>query len=92
MIETMTEGSLEHRRKRAFYRATHRGTKELDWLIGRYAEVRLPELAGPSMDLFEKFLTIQDPELHAWIMTPERLDQPIFEGIVNEIRTFHGLT
>ena len=29
---------LEIRRKRAFYRAHHRGTKELDLILGRYAK------------------------------------------------------
>ena len=29
---------LEIRRKRAFYRASHRGTKELDIMLGRFAE------------------------------------------------------
>ena len=90
--ETMTTGSMDHRRRRALYRATHRGTKELDWLVGRYAEARLPAMPEEGMDVFERFLTIADPELHAWILAPGQLDQSAFLGIVQDIRTFHGLT
>ena len=35
---------LEIRRRRAAYRAHHRGTKEMDWLVGRYADAHLAEV------------------------------------------------
>ena len=34
----MPDNDLAMRRRRALYRATHRGSKELDFLLGRYAE------------------------------------------------------
>ena len=83
--------TMEHRRRRALYRATHRGTKELDWLIGRYVEAHLPQLSEDGMELMERFLTVPDPELHAWIMTPRQLDQNQFREIVAGIRAFHKM-
>ena len=34
----------ETRRRRAAYRACHRGTKEMDWILGRFAEAALPAM------------------------------------------------
>ena len=82
---------IEHRRRRALFRANHRGTKELDWLIGRYAQARVPAMDEAEMDVFEPFLAVPDPDLHAWIMDPARLDQNAFRPIVADLRKFHRL-
>ena len=47
----MTE-SLDDRRKRMFYQAAHRGAKEADLLLGRFATVYLPTLSVEQFDLF----------------------------------------
>jgi len=36
-----TRNDLDASRRRALYRAEHRGTKELDWLLGRFARAEL---------------------------------------------------
>lgn len=84
------ESDLESRRRRALYRAHHRGTKEMDWLVGRFADARLDGLEGEGLALFERFLELPDPELQRWLMdgaTPGTA----FIGLVAEIRAFHGL-
>lgn len=91
MSETPSLSPIEHRRRRALFRANHRGTKELDWLIGRYAEARVPAMDEAGMAVFEPFLAVPDPELHAWIMDPTRLDQVVFRPIVEDLRAFHKL-
>ena len=37
---------IEIRRRRAAYRACHRGTKEMDVVLGRFAQARLAAMAG----------------------------------------------
>ena len=44
---------LETRRRRAAYRCAHRGTKEMDIMLGRYGEAMLPTLADPQLAHFE---------------------------------------
>jgi antitoxin CptB len=92
MPESLAPASIEHRRKRALYRATHRGTKELDWLLGRFAEARLPAMTDGDMNLFEQFLQVPDPELHAWIMQPQTLDGSGFSGLIHALRDYHEMT
>ncbi len=83
---------LELRRRRAVWRATHRGTKELDILVGRYAEVRLPEMAGADLDLFEDFLAVTEAELQRWLLTPGAVADDKYTELVGAVRRFHGLT
>ncbi len=82
---------LDTRRRRAAYRAAHRGTKEMDWLVGRYADAHLEALDGEALARFERFLEIADPELQKWILTPAEIAQSEFADLVHDLRAFHGL-
>ena len=82
---------LDVRRRRASFRATHRGTKEMDWLLGRYAEAMLKTMAAADLDVFEKLIQVPDPELQTWILDPTTLEQIEFAPHVNAMRTFHKL-
>lgn len=79
------------RRRRALYRASHRGTKELDIMIGRYAQARLGALEGEALARFERFLTVADPKLQAWLFDPSLVDIEEFRGLIGDVRSFHGL-
>lgn len=79
------------RRRRARFRANHRGTKEMDWLLGRFADARVPAMAPAALAEFERLLLMPDPELHDMILYPEIAPAGRFEGLVGELRVFHGL-
>ncbi len=83
--------NLETRRRRAAYRAAHRGTKEMDWLVGRYADAHLDRLEGEALARFERFLEIADPELQRWILSPAEIAGSEFADLVHDLRAFHGL-
>jgi antitoxin CptB len=80
---------IEMRRKRAGYRANHRGTKEMDWFLGRYADAKLAYMGPDELLQFERFIAISDPELHRWIVSPQLCANSEFSGLVMEIRDFH---
>ena len=83
---------LDNRRRKAVWRATHRGTKELDLLIGRYAQARLMAMNERELGHFEDFLHVADPQLQNWLLSPVSLPQADFADLVTEMRKFHGLT
>jgi antitoxin CptB len=79
---------LEIRRKRALYRANHRGTKELDLILGRYASVRIPEMDEAGLRQFEELLALPDQSIDRWIRgfsAPEGVAAP-----VADVRAFLG--
>jgi antitoxin CptB len=82
---------LDVRRRRAAYRAAHRGTKEMDALVGRYADAKIAIFDGAALERFERFLAIADPTLQNWIFAKESVSDGEFEALVDDIRTFHGL-
>lgn len=83
--------ALELRRRRAHYRAHHRGTKEMDWLVGRYAEAHLEGMTEPELAHFERFLALPDPELQKWLLDPVSLASNEFGPLVVALRRYHGL-
>lgn len=83
---------LEMRRRRAAYRASHRGTKEMDIILGRYAEARLPGMQDDELGTFERLLALPDPMLTEWFSrgaTPA--DAGEFAGLIEALRAHHGL-
>ena len=81
----------EARRRRAVYRACHRGTKEMDIILGRFAEAELAEMSVADIGDFERLLALPDPDLQDMILHPELRPAGEFAGWVAAIRTFHGL-
>ena len=82
---------VERRRRRAAFRARHRGTKEMDWLIGRFAEARLTGMPPEGLAAFERLLLVPDPELHDMILYPEIAPAGEHADLICALRAFHGL-
>jgi len=83
---------IEVRRRRAAWRAAHRGTKELDFLVGRFAHDKVTAMADGELSRFERLLESSDPELQAWLLGPEQQPEDAeLAGLISEIRMFHGL-
>lgn len=57
----------EHRRKRLSMRAMRRGIREMDLILGRYASVRLADMAEGDLDGFEALLAENDHDLYQWV-------------------------
>ncbi len=68
MQETKAAGeSVEIRRKRLRFRAWHRGTREMDLLVGGFADAHLARFESVQLDRFEGLLLESDPDLYAWM-------------------------
>lgn len=82
---------LEPRKRRAAYRAAHRGTKEMDILLGRFSDARLAAMSAQELAEFEALLASPDPELQRWIMDVNSVPDDRVAGLVSELRAFHRL-
>ncbi len=87
----MTSVDLDVRRRRAAYRAAHRGTKEMDWLLGKYASARLEGMSEAELAEFEDLLAAPDPDLQLWIMDPTAIPDDRYAALINTLRAFHQL-
>ena len=60
--------TIDVRRKRLRFRCWHRGTRELDLILGRFADAELANLTPDQLDRYEALLANPDPDIYAWII------------------------
>ncbi len=63
----MPETEEHIRRKRLRFRSWHRGTRELDLMLGRFADRFINSLTTPQLDRYEALLDQPDPDIYRWI-------------------------
>lgn len=66
MSRTMLDNNLEIMRKRLAWRATHRGIKEMDILVGGFARAHLSKMSEPELLHFANLLELPDQDLLSW--------------------------
>ncbi len=81
--------SIESRIKRAKFRANHRGTKEMDIVLGRYAEAEAEGMSEDRLAALEELLSQPDPEIDQWIKGREA--PPALASLISDLRRFHRL-
>ena len=54
-------------RKRLRYRSWHRGTREADLLLGRFADAHLSGMDAGQLARFAALLELPDPDLVDWL-------------------------
>jgi antitoxin CptB len=59
---------LHLQRKLLLWRANHRGTREMDVLLGGFARDNIDSMQPSELDELEKLIDVPDPELMSWIV------------------------
>lgn len=62
----MNPPDIDIRRKKLLFRAWHRGTREMDLLLGSFAEAHINDFDIAQINEFEKLLENPDPDLYDW--------------------------
>jgi len=62
---TRSSGGLDDRRKRLLFRCWHRGTREMDLILGRFADAEIASLSDDELGQFEQLIEVPDPDLYA---------------------------
>jgi antitoxin CptB len=83
---------LGMRRRRALWRATHRGTKEMDFLLGRFAEQALDAMNSAEIAVFERLIDTPDPAIESCVLEGYSLGERDLDELIDRLRRFHGLT
>ncbi len=84
-----TQDDLVLRRQRALYRAEHRGTREMDFLLGRFARAQVVQMSAPELVLFEDLLTLPDPELAGALIDGTGEYEEATAKMIERISLFH---
>ena len=84
MSEISSEG-LDGRRRRLLFRCRHRGIREMDLVLGRFADAYLAALSDGELDELERWLDIPDQQIFAWVngteAPPPDIDTALFRRL-----------
>jgi antitoxin CptB len=78
---------ITHKRlERLRYRSWHRGTREMDLLLGSFADAHCANFTSQELDLYEGLLLESDPDLYNWITGTEPPPVQHDHDVMNKLR------
>jgi len=83
--------ALDARRRRLRYRAWHRGTKEMDLVLGPYADRHTPTLNDSELGRLEVLMDEADTDLLKWVMGQEAPPASIDRELLDRLIAFRAL-
>ena len=80
---------LDTQRRRLLFRAWHRGMRELDLIMGRFAESTIGQLTADELMHFEQLMEVPDRELLAWITGEADVHAQFDSALFRRLRDFN---
>ena len=85
MTQRSSEG-LDERRRRLLFRAWRRGVREMDLIIGRFADAYIDNFDEPALGDFEALIEAPNADLYAWVVgdaaAPARYDTQVLRQLI----------
>ena len=88
MTERSSDG-LDLRRRKLLFRSWHRGTREMDLIMGRFADSALTGLNDAELTDFERLVDVPDHDLLAWVTGEAAVPQDFDTVLFRRMRDFH---
>jgi antitoxin CptB len=89
-LDELSSEGLDGRRRRLLFRCRHRGIREMDLVLGKFADAHLASLSEAELTELERWLEIPDQQIFAWVNgsepTPAEFDSTLFK----QLRGLHG--
>lgn len=77
---------IEKTRKRLIFRSWHRGTREMDLILGSFADRHVPDFNSEDLASYQDILCHSDPDLYNWItgkdQVPANFMSPVMERLL----------
>ena len=88
---TRSSGGLDDRRKRLLFRCWHRGTREMDLILGRFADAEIADLSDGDMTELERLIDVPDPDLYAALTGDKPLAAEVQGALFDRIKAFRAV-
>jgi antitoxin CptB len=88
---TRSSNGLDDRRKRLLFRCWHRGTREMDLILGRFADAEIAGLAELEVAQLEALVGLEDPDLYPAFVGDTELPKQFHTPLFERIKTFRNL-
>jgi antitoxin CptB len=91
MTQRSSEG-LDARRRRLLFRAWRRGVREMDLIVGRFADAYIDKFDEPALGDFERLIEVPNAELYAWICGDHSAPANHDTAVLRQLISFHAET
>jgi antitoxin CptB len=91
MTERSSEG-LDVRRRKLLFRAWRRGVREMDLIVGRFADVHIDKFDERGLDDFEHLIEAGNVELYAWVTGTASAPSEYDTAVLAQLKAFHDRT
>ena len=82
---TRSSADIDPRRKKILFRCWHRGIREMDLVLGAFADAEISTLSDAELDQLETIMAEEDADLVKWVTgempIPERFSTGLFPRI-----------
>ncbi len=86
----MTETAHDIRLKRLRFQSWHRGFREMDLILGAFADDRLAGLSAEDLTLYQSLLDVPDWDIYGWLTqtkpVPPEWDNALLHLILDHVR------
>ena len=79
---------LDERRKRLRFRAWRRGFREIDLILGGFADIYIKTLDTDALEAFERLLEARDLDVYDWIVGRSPAPPEHITPLLDRLRTF----
>ena len=90
MPQTQAEDNISITRKRLIFRSWHRGTREIDLLLGKFADTHVPGFGAEELLQYDSLLQNSDPDIYNWISRAEPVPPEEDTAVVRLLLDFYG--
>jgi antitoxin CptB len=85
---TRSSHGLDDRRKRLLFRCWHRGTREMDLMLGRFADAEIADLGEAELSQLEQLIEVPEPDLYAALTGNTPLAPEYESRLFDRIKSF----
>jgi antitoxin CptB len=85
---TRSSDGLDERRKRLLFRCWHRGTREMDLILGPFADAAIADLSCGELAELERLVEVPDPDLYAALTGNAELSPGYAGALFGRIKSF----
>jgi antitoxin CptB len=86
---TEADDELAVRRRKLKFRSWHRGMREMDLIMGRFADACVDAMGPAELHDYERLMETPDPELFGWVLADEPPSADVDSPMLQRLRDFH---
>jgi antitoxin CptB len=85
---TRSSAGIEPRRKRILFRCWHRGIREMDLVLGSFADAEIENLSDEELDALERIMAEEDADLIKWVTGEQPLPEKYRDGLFARVAAY----